>query len=382
MDTLDPGEREEAQAAARYASLPVAQQMAMARKLAQEHGAALKLAHEGLTTVAAGYRAQRDVNGRAMVYPEPCVILGVRQKWDSPQAGPPAQRLPRLLILHRAHNGKPEPYAVPTDVQPADWFHGAVARTSGSVWVDEPQSHGTLTCAVQLRTAAGTQHLALSAMHVLSPWTHMDLAAPGGDVVERAGAGAVGITASWSGALRQDADSFDAQLADIANPQWFNTAFSQWALPAVTPYVRSPEEFDALTETQSLRILAPDNHPAFPGRGPMVAQFRSYAGSDVPITYKVRLGGVRMRMYVHHSQLVQLEVTRTSPAPAEGDSGSAVLIWRLDGTLALAGMFIASLQCDAGRVAYMLPAWELFKLANWVSLPVGTTRMTPRFSFP
>jgi hypothetical protein len=146
--------------------------------------------------------------------------------------------------------------------------------------------------------------------------------------------------------------------------------------------VRTRKEFDTLAATQSFMILAPANHPVHPDRGPMMAQFRSYAGSDVPIVYKVSVDGVRTRMHVRHRELMQLEVTPNSPAPAEGDSGSAVVTWRLDGSLVLAGMFIASVDGAADRVAYMLPAWELFDLSNWASLPPGTTRMTPRFSFP
>ena len=373
----------ETQAAARFGALSVAAQMSLAREIVEARGAALKQDYVDLSLVTAGYRAQRDSQGQAMFHPEPCVILGVARKWRTADGtdDPADQRLPRVLITP-GKNG--QLYAVPTDVQPADWFSGGVARASSAVWADAPENYGTLACAVRVQTPAGVSSFALSAMHVLSPWAQMDLPQPdaGEEVHNTDTAAIVGTSSAWGGALREVALSFDAQLGGISDPAWFNAAFAGWALPSQRPYIRRREELDALAATQNFIILAPGNHPTYPGRGPMMAQFRSYAGSDVPIIYKVRVGGMRARMYVRHRELVQLEVNALSSAPAEGDSGSAVLTWRLDGTLALAGMFIASLDQPADRVAYMLPAWQLFDLANWASLPAGTTRMTPRFSIP
>lgn len=385
--SIDDAGMDEALASARFAALPPFAQMSLARDVAASHATELTLAHRDLSMVTAGYRARRDAQGQAQFHPQPCVILGVERKWDGPHdAGEPeARRLPRFLLAHGSFGGRRQLYAVPTDVQPVAWFHGAVARTASAVWADTPQNHGALTCAVRVQTLAGPRNFALSALHVLSPWARMDLAAPdAGEALHPMGApGPVGASTSWGGGLRQAGISFDAQLASIVNTGWFNAAFAQGGLPAAGAHVRSANELDRLIDTQSFMLLAPTNHPMYPGgRGRMMAQFRSYAGSTVPIDYKVRHNGVRTRMRIWHRELVQLEVTAASPAPVEGDSGCAVMTWRLDGTPVLAGMFIASLDAPSERVAYMLPAWQLFDPSNWAALPSGATRLTPRFRLP
>jgi hypothetical protein len=385
--SINAADQSEAQALARFEALPAAAQMSLARDAAAARSAQLMLASSNLSMVTAGYRARRDAQGRILVHPQPCVILGVQRKWSGQPgaAGPEAQRLPRFLLTPGTFGGKRRVYAVPTDVQPVAWFQGAVARTASAVWADTPHDYGALTCAVQVHSPAGPRNFALSALHVLSPWTRADLAAPdAGEAVHPAGAAhAIGASTSWGGGLRQAGASFDAQLASIGNTGWFNTAFAHHGLPAAGAHVRSNTELDTLIGTQSFMLLAPANHPMYPGgRNRMLAQFRSYAGSTVPIDYRVRLNGLRTRMLVRHRELVQLEVTAASPAPAEGDSGCAVMTWRLDGTPVLAGMFIASLDAPSERVAYMLPAWQLFDPRNWAALPPGATRLTPRFRLP
>lgn len=385
--TTNDADRDEAQAAARFEALPAAAQMALARATASSRAAELTQAYGTLSMVTAGYRARRDARGRTLFHPQPCVILGVERKWDVPHEDgqPETQRLPRFLLRHASFGGRRRLYAVPTDVQPVAWFRGAVARTASAVWADTPQDHGALSCAVRVQTPAGARDFALSALHVLSPWTRMDLAAPdAGEAVHPVGAASpMGASTAWGGGLRQVGISFDAQLASISNTGWFNAAFAQDGLPAAGAYVRSNTELDTLIATQSFMLLAPANHPLHPGgRSPMLAQFRSYVGDTLPIAYKVRLNGLRTRMRVWHRELVQLEVTATSPAPAEGDSGCAVITWRLDGSPVLAGMFIASLDAPSERVAYMLPAWQLFNPRNWAALPPGATRLTPRFRLP
>jgi hypothetical protein len=384
---IDDAGTGEALAAARFEALPAFAQMSLARDTAASRSAELILAHRGLSMVTAGYRARRDAQGQALFHPQPCVILGVERKWSGqPDVGESdARRLPRFLLAHGSFGGRRQLYAVPTDVQPVAWFHGALARSASAVWADTPQDHGALTCAVQVQTPAGPRSFALSALHVLSPWARMNLAMPdGGQALHPAGApGPVGASTSWGGGLRRAGISFDAQLASIGNTGWFNAAFAQDGLPAAGAHVRSANELDRLIATQSFMLLAPSNHPKYPGgRSLMIAQFRSYAGSSVPIDYKVRYNGVRTRMRIWHRELVQLEVTSGSPAPAEGDSGCAVITWRLDNTPVLAGMFIASLDAPSERVAYMLPAWQLFDPSNWAALPPGATRLTPRFRLP
>lgn len=382
----------DAKAAARFDRLPTAAQMALAREIVQTRAAEISRAYENLVMVTAGFRSQRDQQGKSLLHPQPCVILGVKSKWagDGGSGEPEAQRLPKRLLTYSTHRGIRALYAVQTDVQPVRWFRGAVARAATAVRVqgDKAQftGNGTVACVARVRTSHGTISFGLSAMHVFSPVPQLDLATPaGGAPFHVVGSGSsAGNSAAWVGRLSEASLSFDAQLADISDEAWLNSAFAGLSLSSSHPYVASNEEFDGLAARRRFLILAPDNHVDHLAalRDPMVAQFRSYAYEDVPVGYKVRANGISTMMPIRHSELLMLEVTGDSPAPAQGDSGSAVITWRSDGSMTLAGMFIASMDGDDRRTAFVLPAWQLFKLDNWSALPPSTTRITPAFAMP
>jgi hypothetical protein len=391
MPATSPALRD-AQAARRFDALPHAAQMALVRELVDTRARELKLAYRSVTLVTAGFRSQRDAQEATQLHAQACVILGVDRKWvdDGSAAEPADQRIPRRLLAYGNHKGRRVLYAVPTDVQPQRWYHGAHARAASAIRVeaDDPQytSNGTMACVARVRIGGTTKGFGLSAMHVLSPAPELDLPAPssGAPFTVVGSAGVDGASAPWGGQLCSGTLSFDAQMADISSGSWLGAAFAGLTLSATRPHIRSREEFDALAAKNRFLILAPDNHASHQGapRGAMVAQFRSYLPHDVPIDYKCRVAGMFTVMSLTHAELVMLEVTEDSPAPEAGDSGAAVITWRPDGSLMLAGMFIASKDGDESRTTFMLPSWQLMDTGNWRTLPPGTTRITPSFSMP
>lgn len=391
---MDPASQalRKAEAAVRFDALPQAAQMALARKIVQTRARELVLAYDGVTMVTAGFRLRRDGDSTPFVYSQPCVILGVERKWadDGGTGEAESHRIPRRLLAYGAWRGKRVLYAVQTDVQPQHWFHGGVARAASAVRVqsDDPQytGNGTIACVACVRMTGGTTGFGLSALHVLSPAPELDLPAPAaGAPFHLVGCGIEGGTsAGWGGRLCKAAPSFDAQLADLGDGAWLGTAFAGLSLSPSRAHLRSREEFDALAAQRRFLILAPGNHANYAAapRDPMVAQFPSYVPCDVPIGYKVRAGGVFTVMPIRHPELLMLEVMADSPAPEPGDSGSAVITWRTDGTMTVAGMFIASKDGNEARTVFVLPSWQLFNIGNWSALPPGTNRITPSFTLP
>jgi hypothetical protein len=376
-------------AAARFDALPPAARMALVRELVRTRGHELERAYDSVMLVTAGFRSRREGGVTPFVHPEPCVVFGVDRKWHARDEDA-AQRIPHRIPTQGTAHGRRVHYAVPTDVQPARWFHGGVARSASAVRVegDEPDfvANGTITCVVRVQTADGEQGFGLSALHVLSPAPVLDAPEPAaGAPFSLVGSGVeAGASVRWGGGLFDAAASFDAQLADIGGGAWLGAAFAGLSLSPAHPSILDREEFDGLAAMRRFLILAPENHAAHAGapRAPMVAQFRGYVPGHVPIDYPVRAGGVFTFMPITHTELLLFEVIGDAPAPEPGDSGAAVLTWRADGALTLAGMFIASMNGDDARTVFVLPSWQLFDLENWRALPTGSTRITPDFSLP
>lgn len=381
----------EAEATARFDALPAARQMKLVREIVRTRATELTMAFDSVKMVTAGFRLQRDGDSAATkLHPQPCVILAVDLKWPE-QGGtqePESQRIPRRLLTYGSEGEERVLYAVPTDVQPQRWFDGAEACAASAIRVSpaDPQfsGNGTMACVVHLQTGAQVASFGLSALHVLSPATVLDLPAPtAGASFRMVGSDAVvGKSAKWGGSLRRNAPSFDVQLADVGNGAWLGAAYAGLSLSPLQPDVVDHEDFDELAAAWRFLILVPGNHVDHLGqpRPPMTAQFRSYVSGDVSISYKVRANGNYSRMPITHAELLMLEVGLDSPPPEPGDSGSAVVTWRPDGTLTFAGIFIAGKTGADARTVFVLPAWQLFDLDNWSALPADTVRITPSFS--
>jgi hypothetical protein len=377
---------DEAAAIERFAQLSVAAQLQLAREVVTTRAAELTLAYSNLAMVTVGFRSRRGARGVHEVHDEVCILFVVKRKWRKPPRGVQGQVLPRHLLTYGELAGQRVLVAVPSDVQPARWFVGAVARGASAVDVVDPQypAPGTIACGVRLDGGASAGGMALSALHVLSPVAVINKVAPGGPLTLRSvGSGAaIGSSLPWGGRLSATGMSFDAQLASIDDDAWRHSAFAGLVLSATRPYVVNEKMFDAMTATQRFQILAPANHPkrlASP-RDPMIAQFVAYAFDELPIDYPVRTSAGATVAPIRHRELLMLRVLEDCPAPEPGDSGSAVVTWWPDGSVTLVGMFIASPDDEAtARVAYVLPAWHLFNLNNWDALPSGTTRMAPTF---
>lgn len=383
---------EEEEAASCFDALePPSRKMALVREIVATRAAELTLAYRSVVMVTAGFKSRRNSEGIEEVHPQPCVVFVVKHKWSPGAAGPPAQALPSRLLCFGGNGAERRLYAVPTDVQPAAEFHGAVARTATCVLVDDPEPDfrlpGTVTCGVRLRGAAGKPALALSAMHVLSPIAAQSL--PAGDTELTAigfGPKVRGHSTSWGGHIDGESGTgFDAQLARIDDTAWFNAAFAGTSLAPDRPYVDTREAFDDLAARMRFQILAPANHPDHLGveREPMLAQFTDMAPQEQTIDYQIRFRGVFQTVAIRHRELIRLRVLDACPPPQSGDSGSAVITWRTDGAMVLTGMFIASHGTPGReRVCYVLPSWQLFDTGNWSGLPPGTEELTPTFGFP
>lgn len=377
---------DEAAAIARFAGLAVAAQMQLAREVVTTRAAELTLAYRNLVMVTVGFRSRLGSSGLHEVHDQVCILFVVKRKWSSAGQAVRGQVLPRHLLTFGDVDGQRVLLAVPTDVQPARWFVGGIARAASAIDVADPEhpAPGTMTCGVRLDDSAPPGTLALSALHVLSPVPIINKIAPGAGLnVQSVGSGArIGTSAPWGGTLAGSGVSFDAQLASIEDAEWPSSAFAGLSLSPARPYVADEATFDAMTATHRFQILAPANHPKHLGapRDPMIAQFVAYAYDELPIEYPVRTSAGTTVAGIRHRELLMLRVMEDCPAPEAGDSGSAVVTWWPDGSVTLIGMFIASPDDEmTARVAYVLPAWHLFNLNSWDALPPGTTRIAPTF---
>ncbi|MCX2865248.1 hypothetical protein OOZ63_25810 [Paucibacter sp. PLA-PC-4] len=376
-----PGEEA---AIARFAQLDdVAAQIRLAREIVETRSAELTRAYSNVISVTVGFKSRQTGQGQAALHDEVCIVFVVKRKWSAGQSDA-AQSLPRHLLAYGDVDGRRELLAVPTDVQPAKWFLGGVARGRTAVDVLNPHSSGvgTVTCGVTLVGAPGaSSRLLLSALHVLSPVARINEVAPGAGLpFSEVGGGAVGASAPWGGRLSPAGLSFDAQLASATNDAWLGQAFVGISLSKTLPYAKTESQFNALVKTHRFQILAPANHPRHPvPRGSMLSQFDAFIGSELPLEYLVLMNGSVATLDIRHRDLVRLRVLADCPAPEAGDSGSAVVAWNPDGSATLVGMFIASPDDPAqARMAYVLPAWHLFNVLEWDRLPGGTTEMRPR----
>lgn len=390
--SLKGSHRDEAEAAERFDALQSpAHKMRLVREIVATRRAELTLAYRNVIMVTAGYKSRVSEAGVHEVCPEPCLIFVVKDKWNDAAGGPAQQRLPRRVLIFGNEGQQRLLYAVPTDVQPAEWFADGVARSASCVLVDQPLADfrlsGTLTCGVRLRGSDSAAAFALSAMHVLSPVPMQPQPAGQSSLTVIGGGASVrGRSAVWGGQIDAlSGTGFDVQLAEISDTAWFKSAFEGETLSATRPYVAAHDVFDELAARMRFRILAPRNHPRHLGavRDPMLAQFTGMVHDELPLHYQVRFNGALQTAPIRHNELILMRVLDDCLAPERGDSGSPVISWWPDGSSVLVGMFIASGDTQGReRTIYIIPAWQLFDPANWTRLPAGTLALTPMFSLP
>lgn len=375
-------------AAERFDALAnVAEKMKLARKAARRFGRRLKNRDADITMVTSGYRMRREASGGHNLLPEPCVVVVVRQKWREGAApsGAAVAPLPARLLVRAGGSAAGSEYGVPTDVQPAAWFEGSVAHRANGIEVAVGSyPDGAIACAVRVDKPTGADWLALSALHVLTPFPSIDGGAAGGaEILSLGDSVDVGASTPWSGQLRSSGDSFDAQLARV-NRNWFNTVFAGYKL-AKQPCLRSRADLDQVAPYSRFLVLAPANH-AMHIDTPRLAiggQFDTYVNADQAIEYGLSSDGVTYTGLVRHAELFTIAAGSGSPVSEPGDSGSAVVAFR-DGEMVLAGMLIAGPAPGSGLDRmFVLPAWQLFDVASWKGgLPPGATKLTPSFYIP
>jgi hypothetical protein len=380
-----------AEAAERFDALSsVAERMALVREVVETRSAELVLAYRGLVMVSAGYRSRRDEAGNAWLHPEPCVVFVVKRKWSDAKRGPQQQKLPpRLLTFGPGPSrAKRVLYAVPTDVQiAATYARGrALGGSCASVAAPVPSGTlpGTLTCGVVLTPASRpARAFALSAMHVLSALPKQALPAPNNNFIE------VDPKPSWNGTSlafgghidAQRGHAFDVQLGVVSSEAALRAAFGGLRLSPTRPYVTGRETFDTLAHQRQFAILVPSNHPQIPNaRGPLLAQFATFAGSSLPLEYQVMIGGVLRKVLVRHDELIVMRMVPGASTPVLGDSGSAVVTRWPDGSFVFVGMLIAASTPAPQAPVFVLPAWRLLDPDLWTQRPGGVSAFTPHLS--
>ncbi len=365
----------------RWLQLDPAERERLAMEAAETRGAELTLAYRNLVMVASGMKVRRATDGSHRTLRQPCVIFVVRRKWSADTAAAGGrQHLPRELLAYATVGERRQLVAIPTDVQPQDWFAGARSHGASSVDVLDattPGTRGTLTCAVRVENETGAvQTMLLSAMHVFSPvpLANSGARATGTSLQPTGGGATIGRTLATSGQIRDDgALSFDVQLATIDDRPGVRRALADLGLSIETPWVRGAASFSALNGRE-FEIVRPTNVPD--ARGSLRARFRSYVGPAQTLDYWVRYGGAVQRVAVSHRQLLQFEVLEQDlPGPAEGDSGSAIVVSLPQGGRTLAGLYIGG--PEGGAYAYAIPAWDLVTLDDWLGLPAGTVSVEP-----
>ena len=172
----------------------------------------------------------------------------------------------------------------------------------------------------------------------------------------------------FGGRLRLDGQpSFDVQFADVSDWAVPKELFKGLILSAEVPYVEGVAELEQLGRS-AFEILVPPNNPNWPSNGhvrpAMLARFRMIMPTSFGLNYPVRVNGLVTIELLNLWQLIRLAILGNNVVLG-GDSGSAVVAMRSDGTYTLIGMLIASRD----EFAYAIPAWQLFNPAYYAKLP-------------
>lgn len=367
-------------ARARWANLPPARQMDLARCLAQCRRGEFARAVRSVVSVTAGLRRRNAADGTEQLHNAPCLVFVVRRKLSAAQlARQPSQRLPQDLLTPAWIDGREQVVAVPTDVQVQSRLLQARAQAAALAGVRADSLDGRSALgAVTWPVTVGGKRYALAPIHVLSPRPDLDGSGlrAGAQVAARTAQGTatgqavVRATAFGGRVLPGQAPSLDAQLAELLSPTSLAALFGGLRLSAARPWVRSELELDALlADGWALEIHAPANNGRRPQPGmlPLQAE-RSLVLQDLLLGYDFADGS---RRDITHAVL-ELQVRfddRTFP----GDSGCPVLLRDAEDRCTLAGMHIAG---DASRgTSYVVPAWHLMDPGRYAdvggNLPAG-----------
>jgi len=110
-------------------------QTLLARELCETRAPELTLAYKNLVWMAPGFR-QVSRQGRPRLTNQVCALFVVRNKGSLVDGHP--QMLPKALVVYAEYGGTRQVFAVPTDVQDASAFAGAIAQSNSGIWVTRP----------------------------------------------------------------------------------------------------------------------------------------------------------------------------------------------------------------------------------------------------
>ena len=370
------------EARARWAALPGARQMQLARSLAECRRAEFTRAVRQVVAVAAGLKRSNDSDGVEHLHNQPCVVFVVRRKVPLAKlAGRSGQELPTELLTPVWIDGEDRPVAVPTDVQAQNRFLGGRAQAVTAVHTESADgrfSVGAMTWAMTV----GPKRFAVAPIHVLSPLPALDGVGRRAGALSRVppaegGQPTLVTSAGFGGRIVAGSQlSFDVQLAEITNASGFSNLFGGLRLSATRPFVRSESELDSLlADGRSLEIYAPmNNSRRRPSDGqPPLSAVRSMGDQTMRLTYDFSDGS---RRYIAH-RVIELQV-RFGDRTLPGDSGCVVLLPNEDDDPTLVGMHIAG--NSARRVSFMIPAWRILSAQSYAEvqgiLPSGPLKLT------
>jgi len=362
--TLEAAQLAEAQA--RFAALPLAGQMAVARRVCatRQHDFARILGE--VLALRPGLRRRRDAQGQEFIHREACVVFIVRRKRGAADDLDPAQRIPEFLLSSVAGpGGEARLVALPTDVQAQDRFTRIQAQAASGFTVQGPagQEFGVAACVVE----SGSARYALAPLHVMTPQS----AAPMAGLALRqpllaAGSAAPLQSTAHGGRLVDDAQlCFDVQWAKVKQLAAVKKALGPQRWSASQPWQRGPDSLLQHIEAgRPMFLLLPDNHPqmATP-RGP-VELVLSQEESVIDIDYLI---AGQLRALPQRVMELQLPPGQGS---LPGDSGSPVVLALGAEGLSLVGMHVAGSTQDG--TSYVIPAWRLLDPAYHADMQAST----------
>lgn len=356
-----------------YRRLNTGEKFELARSIAVCRRAEMTRRYRSVVHVIGGVRRRTTAGGESLQRSEPCVVFVVRRKQNEADLGT-LQCLPRELLSHALIGGQLAICAVPTDVQHESRFLGAIAQAATAVHSVPPgglDDWGALACIVQ---GDGGERYAIAPAHVLSPYPPLNgqgiaeenakqfrvihASAPTDTVPCLEGTGYGGRLVPFP------ASSFDVQFARVTDSGRVSDAFAGIRWSSEHPSAVDLQDLFALMQNGVLlEILVPSNHKDRLGKADdvvLLADISTYC-EDCPLTYVFGSPGTS-KLVLHSVLELQLE---PGPTTLSGDSGSPVGLPVDDGYV-FVGMHIAG-NFEAGT-ALVIPAWELFNHARYVSV--------------
>ena len=351
-----------------FTELDWADQFQLAFEVGHTRRRELCIAYTNVVAVASGRKQTRSPKtGRVRLTTTACVIFVVRRKWASKTGSAARQALPRFLMAYWSVNGKRVLCAVPTDVVLEREFSGVKAQGRGVLVQDvsrNRETNGHFPCVVQVTNKNGEKgDYLLGCQHVFSPDPDVNAGARAGpliysiDAVQLGKSEARGGVLYWNNNRPDVAHSFDTQIAKIDN-RAVAGALLGYVLSSTQPTVDAAG-FYALAMGGNGRtpaiftILAPPREGS--GVRDIRTQFVCNHPPELPLLYPISVGKQPLEGYIHLEWAIGLKFL--DGQTFKGDSGSPVVMRRIDGSCTLVGMHVG--LSDAGY-AVMVPAWQLF----------------------